>query len=292
MRILSYFLISFAVFSCTGQERYFKINTNCAEIDSLDKKITFLFFDSEGQVKPQLYELGPSKKLKDDILADTTFLKEIKANYSFLLVNQKCKTSRNLTSRYDVLTFPTIILTDNTGKEKKRLVGYAIIPFIQSRLFKKKIEVGKTSTTHSITHPNGTIDLKNLPIDIDDFWKVIEGEISFADKVLNKGKFLTFSPFGFQWGDKEFTIKADQHAQVIHNRSSGNNLSIDFYIDTLNQITFRKIIYRDNNQALLKNLAFEEKTFDLNILNKNEIEISNQSSRVKMVRDTLREWKN
>ena len=271
-------LLLILLMGCKKVPTVFIANPTCSQIEKFNyAKSVILFVDDN--------------ETKINILKDEAFLKEIKEGYNFIIINKnaKCKTVADLEKKFQIEYYPTIISTNEEGKEIYRAINFDILegelPY--NHLFKKtEYHLSYFSQDHK--------DLNQQKIDsIEDGYWLTTGNITIFDKSITNENYVYL---GYTGGglmatknNKEYFIEKEAVFDIYTKWKRKNKYIFDWYISNNNKMICYEIEAFEKETALIPKIKTD--TLDFISLNKNEFILKKDKMELKLVRDTTRLWK-
>ncbi|GAA5023662.1 hypothetical protein GCM10011506_06680 [Marivirga lumbricoides] len=264
------------------------MSPDCSEIESLETKKIIIFFDEQGLVPDNEYQKSPSKQLKLSILENDQIQKRIKDNYDFIVVNQKCEEAKKIFVKNSINSFPTIILFDENGNEVVRNVGLTSVDALNKKLFEQPLSQSSVEKLYRAYYPEDSI-YSDMFDEIWDFWDVTSGSLELFNYKIDSTKFINFNPTGWWSFGENYEVRQDHFIEIFKNRQPEK--SFDFYMQSSDTIVFRQLTYKNMNGELLDKMLVSDSLICAFEINNNEVKISNHTSEIIMVRDSLNNWK-
>ncbi|MDO5972789.1 hypothetical protein [Flavivirga jejuensis] len=287
MKIYLILFLVIVLYGCNNSPKISLTNPSCDDLEGIELNNTLIFFDSKGYLNNEDYLGSPSKKLKEEILKDSVLISEINNKLNFIVITYECENAKKIISKYEITNFPTIIKTDNKSNEIFRNIGLTTSSSLRRKLFEKS-DKERPKIIYRVSYPKDTVSW-SIYEPLSDFWEIKSGSINIFNISIDDNEFIYFNSSG-SWGyGDNYETRKEQYVDIVRHRRVLN--TFDFYIDKKNNITFRKLIYKDENDNLLKNIEYESEVFHFKTINKNEIKIYDESKELVLVRDTLDNWK-
>lgn len=129
---LVFTIVLLILFSCKNKEtqssqKYIFTSTESCEDQELyvNRKVDLklIFVDSKGAVPDKFYSKSPSLNVKKQLAEDISFTNFANNNFDFIVLTQDCPAGIENSKKYNVLSWPTILLVDLNGKVLFESVG-------------------------------------------------------------------------------------------------------------------------------------------------------------------------
>ena len=271
-------LLLILLIGCKQVPTEFIANPSCSQIEKFNYSKSVILFVDDNETKV-------------NILKDEAFLKEIKEGYNFIIItkNAKCKTVADLEKKFQIEYYPTIISTNDEGKEIYRAINFDILegelPY--KHLFKEtEYHLSYFSEQHK--------DLNQQKIDsIEDGYWLTTGNITIFDKSITNENYVYL---GYTGGglmatknNKEYFIEKEAVFDIYTKWKRKNKYIFDWYINNNNKMICYEIDAVEKETALIPKIKTD--TLNFISLNKNEFILKKDKMELKFVRDTTRLWK-
>lgn len=232
--ITNFVWITILIFSsCKNERTYFLHDDSVLVLKAAkhDKKLVFLDFYTVW--------CGGCKEYEKHIFIDSTFKKYLSKNFYSSRINAELVQNKEITKKYSIYAYPTIIITNSRGKEIDRIVGYKddnIEKFIAliDNILKGKENLKYLDSLYSVS-PDSIELMRKISKEKLWYMNDYKNLMEFSESVINKSHNSEIkNEARFFYAIGAINNKSNPNPEPIKDILNSNVLSDSGYIESCN----------------------------------------------------------